>query len=172
MAVNTSFIAPPSVVFFNLLRNIWLPPAGPLFCHSTYNIGIGITTNIVERPSRNTGGGPTRAGLGFGLTRYQSINQRSSQATHGQGEATSQHHHSGKQSLRHLVTQAWGSCDHYRMGPTMVADVTCCGGPGDAQAGPGYNPCTLGSAHSACVLVCSLYINRHKGAAGRRLRRP
>jgi len=29
-------------------------------------------------------------------------------ASHGQGEATSQHHHRGQQTLRHEVTQAWG----------------------------------------------------------------
>jgi len=30
-------------------------------------------------------------------------------ATHGQGEAASQHHHRGQQTLRHEVTQAWGA---------------------------------------------------------------
>ena len=30
-------------------------------------------------------------------------------ATHGQGEATSQHHHRGQQTLRHEVTQARGA---------------------------------------------------------------
>jgi len=30
-------------------------------------------------------------------------------ATHGQGEATFQHHYRGQQTLRHEVTQAWGA---------------------------------------------------------------
>ena len=30
-------------------------------------------------------------------------------ATHGQGEATSQHHNRGQQTLRHEVTHAWGA---------------------------------------------------------------
>jgi len=30
-------------------------------------------------------------------------------ATHGQGEATSQQHHRGQQTLRHEVPQAWGA---------------------------------------------------------------
>jgi len=40
----------------------------------------------------------------------QTINQRSShKATHGQGEATFQHHHRGQQTLGHEVMQAWGA---------------------------------------------------------------
>jgi len=35
------------------------------------------------------------------VTINQSINQRSSRATHGQREAASQHHHRGQQTLRH-----------------------------------------------------------------------
>jgi len=35
-------------------------------------------------------------------------------ATHGQGEATSQHHHRGAQPVRHEATQAWGAVSYLR----------------------------------------------------------
>ena len=43
------------------------------------------------------------------LALNQSINQRFYSATHGQGEATSQHSHRGQETLRHEVPQAWGA---------------------------------------------------------------
>ena len=50
MALNTCFIATPSVVFCNQCCAINGFPRAPLFCHSTCNIGDG---NIVYRPTHS-----------------------------------------------------------------------------------------------------------------------
>jgi len=46
-------------------------------------------------------------------------------ATHGQGEATSQHSHRGQQTLRHEVPQAWGANNESRQHLTCATRLGC-----------------------------------------------
>jgi len=48
-------------------------------------------------------------------------------ATHGQGEATSQHSHRGQQTLRHEVPQAWGAMPILTLYARLVQVGQLCG---------------------------------------------